>query len=132
MADVGIVDGLYRDPPQREVAPVDRQLFQGAIRQRLQGRQEAEATQEARRRMNQEREKRRLERGELEEEQEQEVSRSGEEAASSIPSEYERVDAKRRKAKKMARKRKVREEVKMKQWGGSDNKGLGRREKGGL
>ena len=32
-----IVDGLYRDPPQREVAPVDRQIFRGAIRQRLQG-----------------------------------------------------------------------------------------------
>ena len=100
-----IVDGLYRDPPQREVAPVDRQIFRGAIRQRLQGRQEAEATQEARSRMNQEREERRRERGEVDEEEEQEVSRSallltsGEEAASSRASVYERLDAKRGKAK---------------------------------
>ena len=32
MSDVEVVDGLYRDPPQREVAPVDRQIFRGAIR----------------------------------------------------------------------------------------------------
>ena len=112
-ADIQLVDDLYGDNPRRQVVDVDRELFIGAIRQRLQQLQENEEVQERRARRNEEREERRQAReGGSEEEQrsQEEQSGAGEGATSSLPSEFEREDGRRERTKQKARKRKIREQ----------------------
>ena len=52
-----MVDGIYLDQPQRQVVAVD-EIFIGAIEQRLERMRQEGATEEARVRMNREREQR--------------------------------------------------------------------------